>query len=137
VATRAARASFACHLIALFAVLAGCSDLGKPEQKPDPNAYPTNYKTDLSAYLRKNPDELVNVSTAYISTPALKQFKSESRYFVCLRLEGQDQHKEKIAIFFAGMINIFVDATSEQCGAAAYQPFPELLAGFLPASGSK
>ena len=136
-ATRRARGSLACQLAALLAALAGCSQFGKQEQKPDPNAYPTNYKTDLLAYLLKNPDELVNVSAAYISTPALKQFGSESRYFVCLRLDGQDRRKEKIAIFFSELVNQFVDATSEQCGTVAYQPFPELLAAFSLPSGKK
>jgi hypothetical protein len=34
--------------------------------------------------------------------------------------------KEKMVAFFSGQINQYVDATSQQCGAAAYQPFPEL-----------
>jgi hypothetical protein len=39
--------------------------------------------------------------------------------------------------FYAGLINQFVDATSEQCGTAAYQSFPEALAAFSPPSGKK
>jgi hypothetical protein len=96
-----------------------------------------NYKADLLAYLRKNPDDLVNASATYISTPALKQLGSESRYFVCMRIDGPNGRKEKFVVFFSGQINQFVDATSEQCGAAAYQPFPELLAAFSPPSGKK
>jgi hypothetical protein len=130
-ATRTARALLA----ALFGILAGCSQFGKPEEKPDPNIYPTNYKTDLLVYLRKNSDDLVNASAAYISTPA--RFGSESRYFVCLRIEGKNGRKEKFVVFYDGLINQFVDATSEQCGAAAYQSFPELLAAFSPPSGKK
>src|SRR5258707_14755114 len=34
----------------------------------------------------------------YISTPALKQFGSESRYFVCLRIDGQNVRKEKFVV---------------------------------------
>jgi hypothetical protein len=49
----------------------------------------------------------------YISTPALKEFGSESRYFVCLRIDGQNVRKEKFVIFYAGPINQFVDSTSE------------------------
>jgi hypothetical protein len=45
--------------------------------------------------------------------------------------------KEKFVVFYAGLINQFVDATSEQCGAAAYQSFPEALAAFSPPSGKK
>jgi hypothetical protein len=137
-ATRTARASFFCFFAAFFALLAaGCSQFTKPEQKLEPNIYPANYKTDLVAYFRKNSDDLVNATATYVSTPALKQFGSESRYFVCLRIEGQGWRREKIAIFFSEMINQFVDATSEQCGAAGYQPFPELLAAFGPRSEKK
>ena len=126
-AARTARALLACQA-AFFWALAGCSQFGKPEEKPEPNIYPANYKTDLLAYLREKPDVLVNASAAYISTPALKQFGSESRYFVCLQIDGQKGRKEKFVVFYAAVINQFVDATSEQCGAAAYQSFPEPLA---------
>jgi hypothetical protein len=124
-------------LAALFAALVGCSQFGKPEQKPDPNAYPANYKTDLLTYLRDHPDDLSNAQSTYISLPALKQFGAESRYFICLRADGQNWRKEKIVIFFSGMINQFVNATSEDCGTAAYQLFPELLAALSPPSGKK
>jgi len=111
-------------------VVTACSDfkLGQQEQKTDPNLFPANYKTDLVAYIRANQVDLLNARNFYVSSPALKQFDLSSRYFVCLRADGQDWRKEKFVVFFSGVINQFVDATSEQCGAAAYQPFPELLA---------
>jgi hypothetical protein len=111
-ATRTARTLLACHLAAFFLTFAGCSQFGKPEEKPEPNVYPANYKKNLLASLREKSDVLVNASATYISTPALKQFGSESRYFVCLRIDGQNVRKEKFVIFYAGLINQFVDATS-------------------------
>jgi hypothetical protein len=120
------RTLFGCR-IATFLILAGCSQFGKPEPEPEPNTFPANYKADLMAYVRRNPEFLVDVTAASISAPALTQFGSQSRYVVCLRLDGPNGRKEKIAIFFSAMINQFVDATAEQCRAAAYQPFPELL----------
>jgi hypothetical protein len=92
-ATRTARALLACHSAAFFLALAGCSQFGKPEEKPDPNVYPANYKKELLAYLREKSDVLVNASATYISAPALKQFGPESRYFVCLRIDGQNGRK--------------------------------------------
>jgi hypothetical protein len=118
--------------IATFLILAGCSEFGKPEPGPDPNIFPANYKADLTAYLRRNPDFLVGITAASISAPVLTQFGLQSRYVVCLRLDGPNGRKEKIAIFFAAMINQLVDATAEQCRAAAYQPFPELLTPVTP-----
>ena len=136
-ATRTARALLACHLAAFFLALSGCSQFGKPEEKPEPNIYPANYKKNLLVYLQEKSDVLVNASATYISTPALKQFGSESRYFVCLRIDGQNRRKGEFVVFYGELINQFVDATSEQCGAAAYQSFPEALAAVSPPSGKK
>jgi hypothetical protein len=129
----------ACHLAALVAALAGCSELGlgRKEPKPDPNAYPADYKTVLLAYVRSNTADMLNAHDAYVSTPALKQFGSESRYSVCLRADGQDWRKEKIVVFFSGQMTQFVDAIGEQCSAAAYQSFPELLPVLSQSAGKK
>jgi len=120
---------------ALVAALAGCSQFGKTEQ--DPNLYPANYKADLVAYIRTHQPEMLRARESYVSAPTLKQFDLQSRYFVCLRIDGPDGRKEKFAVFFAGAINQFVDAAGEQCGAAAYQPFPELLAVLGTPGGKK
>jgi hypothetical protein len=93
IATRTARALLAWHLAAFFLASTGCSQFGKPEEKPDPNVYPANYKKELLAYLREKSDVLVNASATYISAPAPKQFGPESRYFVCLRIDGQNGRK--------------------------------------------
>jgi hypothetical protein len=119
--------SLVCRLAALLVALAGCSAGGRPEV--DPNAYPTTYKEDVFVYLQNHASEMENVREAYLSTPALTQFGgSQSRYFVCLRTEGQGWRKEKMVVFFSGQINQYVDASSQQCGVAAYQPFPEVTA---------
>jgi hypothetical protein len=127
----ATSASSAWFLALLAVALAACSamDLGRREQKPvDPNVYPANYKTDLVTYVKSHPDEMLSSRDAYVSEPALTQFGSETRYFACLRVDGANWRKDKMVVFFSGTINQFVDATSEQCRAPAYQPFPELVA---------
>ena len=126
--SRTARVSFCC-LAPLLIALAACSEMGFGSREPktvDPNVYPEKYKTDLVAYVRSNPGDMLNVRDASLSAPALRQFGAESRYFVCLRTVGQDGRKDKLVVFFSGRINQFVDATAEQCDTAAYQPFPEL-----------
>jgi hypothetical protein len=62
---------------------------------------------------------------AAISPPALKPFGTENRYVVCVRLAGV-KPGEKMAIFFGGQLNQFVDAAPDVCKGAAYEPFPEL-----------
>ena len=119
-----------CLVLTLAAAVAGCSELGlgtKPEKAADPNKFPENYKKDLLTYVQAHPAEFRNAQEASISAPALTQFGVESRYFICLRATGPDLRKEKMVIFFAGRINQFVEADSEHCGAAQYQPFPELV----------
>ena len=42
------------------------------------------------------------------------------RYMVCVQFHGNGQVKNKVAIYFGGMISQFIDSTPEQCGAVAY-----------------
>src|SRR3974377_1651166 len=121
---------------AIVAALAGCSQFGKPEQQ-DPNLYPANYKADLVAYVRTNQPEMLKARESYVSAPTLKQFDLQSRYFVCLRIDGPDGRKEKFAVFFPGAINQLCDARGEQSPAAPSQPFPELLAVLGTPGGKK
>jgi hypothetical protein len=126
-----ARVLSVCSLAPLLVALAACSEMGFGSREPktvDPNVYPEKYKTDLVAYVRSNPGDMLNVRDASLSAPALRQFGQENRYFACLRASSPDWRKEKILIFFSGRINQFVDAESNQCNAVQYQPFPELLA---------
>ena len=102
IATKTARALLACHLAAFFVALAGCSQFGKPEEKPDPNAISANYKKDLLAYLRESSDVLVNASATYISTPALKQFGSEVGISFACDSTVRKGRKEKFVVFYAG-----------------------------------
>ena len=139
-ARETSRAVFACVSILLVAAAAGCSDFslwGKPDKPVDPNVYPENYKKDVLAYLKAHPAEMLNVREASISAPALRQFGSESRFFACLRVSGLDWRKDKTVIFYSGGINQFIDAEGDQCGAAPYQPFPELVAQITQMKGKK
>jgi hypothetical protein len=116
----------ACCLV-LASILAGCSDFGFFRPKLDPNAYPASYRTDLVAYVRIHPVDVLDARAAYVSAPAMKEFGSENRYFMCLQVEGADWRKEKFVVFYKGQVNQFIDATNEQCDPTAYEPFPELL----------
>ena len=138
-ARAASRAVFACASILLLAAVAGCSDFsmwGKSDKPVDANAYPENYKKDVLTYVKAHPAEMLNAREASISAPALTQFGNESRFFACLRVNGPDWRKDKMLIFYSGGINQFIDA-GDQCGAAAYQPFPELVAQITQMKGKK
>jgi hypothetical protein len=126
---------------AVAGALAGCSAFGLGQKteplRPDPNLFPDNYKALLLTRLQTNPYGLAGAREAFVSVPALKPFGTESRYFVCLRVVAPDTRKDKLVIFYAAEINQFVDATGDDCAAAAYQPFPEMTAALARFGGKK
>ena len=114
----------------LAAAVAGCG-FGGPKNgaaATDPNVYPTNYRTQITEFLRQSLSSRADFRGALISQPVLKSVGDSQRYIVCLQFNGNSQIKNKVAIYFAGMISQFIDSTAEQCGDAAYQPFKELAA---------
>jgi hypothetical protein len=134
---------FAVLLLAVAALaLAGCGgvqlsgwnvfDKSTDVWKVDPNKYPTEFKVDLLKFMRTELTDPTNIRGAYITDPTLKQFGNESRYAVCLRYNarGADGQyagsKDAIAIFYGAQINQLRAATSEECSAVVYRPFPEL-----------
>jgi hypothetical protein len=128
-------------LVAISGALAGCSALGLGQQaestRVDPNVFPDNYKALLLTRLQTNPYGLAGAREAFVSTPALKPFGAESRYFVCLRVVAPDTRKDKLVVFYAAEINQFIDAAGDDCAAAAFQPFPEMTAALGRFGGKK
>jgi|HubBroStandDraft_1064217.scaffolds.fasta_scaffold29180_4 hypothetical protein len=126
-----ARRAGARRLLALGAVLVGlvlahCSSFSTPPKYVDPNLFPANYKASLMTFLGTNPYGMVGAISADLSPPVLKPFGTESRFVACMRAAGPNWQKQKMAVFYGGEINQFVDATEEACKDAAYAPFPEL-----------
>jgi hypothetical protein len=121
----------------LFACLAiaACSGFGqkKPEPPPpEPNAFPSNYRSQIVGLLATSLTDRADFRGALIAPPVLKPVGENQHYVVCIQLNGHNQHKEKIVVFLGGVPNIFVDAKPDQCTGAAYEPFRELEAA-LPA----
>jgi hypothetical protein len=102
------------------------------EPKPvEPNVYPENYKSELLDLMRTFLNDPTNVRDAYVTEPVLKPFDNQDLYIVCVRYNPKVDGKyvgvtNKVAIYYGGRINQFVDANPDRCGNAAYQPFPEL-----------
>jgi len=106
------------------------SDKKQPEENP--NVFPADYKTEILTTMTTMLDNPTNVRNAYISDPILRAAGKEERYIVCVRSDSRNINgqyagsKDRIAIFYGGHLNQLIDATKEQCGNAAYKPFPEL-----------
>lgn len=115
---------------ALAMALAACST--KAPEVVDPNLFPTNYKNEILDTLTHSLDDPTNVHDAFISDPVLTPIGTNQRYTVCVRFNARDLSrqyvgsKDRVAYFYGGRINQLVEATPEQCGNAAYKPFPEL-----------
>jgi ABC-type Fe3+-hydroxamate transport system substrate-binding protein len=119
-------------LIAIVAgVLAGCAG-DKKADDVDPNIFPAQYKQEIIDTLTRTLTDPTNVRDAYVTEPSLVPVGKDSRYAVCVRSNSRDFNrnypgiKDRIAYFFGGHLNQLIDATKEQCGNAAYKPFPEL-----------
>ena len=119
-------------LLSLFAMaLAGCSSSGKTPEE-DPNIFPSSYKDEISLTLTNTLEDPTNVRGAFISDPVLRTIGKDQRYTVCVRFDSRDANKQymgskdRVAYFYGGHLNQLVEASKEQCGSAAYKPFPEL-----------
>jgi hypothetical protein len=117
---------------ALALALGACSAFGsKPEPPPEPNIFPSRYRTQVAETLRTNLSNPRGVRDAYISEPALRPSGTETRYMSCVRYNPRDTrsqyqgNQERIAIFWAGGVNQFLPAEGGICANAVYQRFPE------------
>jgi hypothetical protein len=112
--------------------LLACSSGSKKEPEENPNLFPSDYKNQILNTMTNSLDDPTNVRSAYISDPVLRPAGKEERYVVCVRSDSRDLSKrytgakDRIAIFYGGHLTQLIDATREQCGNAAYKPFPEL-----------
>ncbi len=127
----AIRTASLCLLLAFISGLAACSSSSK-EAEENPNVFPSKYKDEILNTLTTLLDDPTNVRDAYISDPVLRPVGKDERYIVCVRSNSRDAArqytggKDQIGYFYSGHLNQLIDATKEQCGNAAYKPFPEL-----------
>ena len=118
----------------LMAVVAGglaaCGS--SKEVAVDPNLFPTAFKQEILDTLSRTLADPTNIRNAFISDPVLTAVDKEQRYTSCVRYTARDSARQygpstdRIAYFYGGHLNQLVVATKEQCGNAAYKPFPEL-----------
>ena len=121
-----------CLMAVIAATFAACSS--SKEVPVDPNVFPAQYKQEIVDTLSRTLIDPTNVRDAYISDPALTAIGNDQRYTSCVRYSARDASRQytgstdRIAYFYGGHLNQLVEATKEQCGNAAYKPFPELQA---------
>lgn len=128
----------------LAALASGCAG-EMPAVVSEPNVLPTNYKSEILAYLRTYLNDPAGVREAYISEPELRAIAATTpfsaterpvpahqRYMVCLRFNAKDStgkyegSRDRLVAFLGGRLDTLVPARKEQCANANWQPFPEL-----------
>jgi hypothetical protein len=120
-----------CLLSVVALALCACSS-SKKEPEENPNLFPADYKSEILTTMIGALQDPTNVRDAYISDPVLRPAGKEERYVVCVRSDSRNANKnytgtkDRIAFFYGGHLNQLIEATKEQCGSAAYKPFPEL-----------
>lgn len=129
-------------LVAVLA-LAGCSSSSLPSlpglgsSKPaqptptvDMNVYPANYRRQIVVMLLTLLSNRADFLNATIAQPALKPVVDSANlhYVVCIQYNDRTEHRDKAVIYLGGEPQQYIDATPQQCGDAAYQPFTELAA---------
>jgi hypothetical protein len=115
------------------AALAGCSHKKEDPVAVDPNAFPANYRTQLTAFLRQSLTNRADFRGAMISEPAIRPIGDSQHYVVCVQFNPRSPLKTKAVVYLGGQMTQFIDATPEQCANAVYQPFKELDAA-IPAT---
>ncbi len=124
-AGRGVARAFAVTVLGVFCF--GCSNNpNKPNEVVDSDIVPTNYRDQIASFLSTLLTDNADFRNSLIAPPVLKPVGANQHYVACVQLNGHNQHKDKAIIYFSGNINQLVDATPEQCGGAAYGPFPEL-----------
>ena len=125
-------AANACLLSALVVSLIACSGSSSKQPEENPNIFPADYKNEILLTMTNTLEDPTNIRGAFISEPVLRSAGKDERYVVCVRSDSRNANKnytgskDRIGYFYAGHLNQLVDATKEQCGNAAYKPFPEL-----------
>jgi hypothetical protein len=121
-----------CLLSAIAMGLIGCSGSGSKQPEENPNVFPADYKNEILLTMTNTLEDPTNIRDAFISEPVLRQAGKEERYVICVRSDSRNANKhytgskDRIGYFYAGHLTQLVDASKEQCGNAAYKPFPEL-----------
>jgi hypothetical protein len=114
---------------------AGCSGSSKdqPTGTVELDTFPPNYRTQIVGFLRQSLTNRADFRGAMIAEPAIKPVGPSQHFVVCVQFTPRSGIKTKAAVYLAGQMTQFVDATPEQCANAVFTPFKELDAA-IPAA---
>ncbi|MEH2512997.1 hypothetical protein V1291_004351 [Nitrobacteraceae bacterium AZCC 1564] len=126
-------------LLLLAAALAGCAWAGgndglsyTADRGIENQPYPTNYRSELLAFLRTYINDPRGVRDAGVAEPVQRKVGGRLRYVTCLRYSTRKTDgaytppKERAVLFIDGRLDRMIEEVDDICTGATYAAFPEM-----------
>jgi|SRR5665213_1443147 len=94
--------------------------------------YPTNYRTELLAFLKTYINNPAGVRDAVMADPVQRTVGGRQRYVVCVKYSARDfdgnyrDPRDHALVYVDGRLDHIVDKPGDVCAGVAYAAFPEL-----------
>ena len=94
--------------------------------------YPTNYRSELLAFMRTYLNDPVGVHDAAMAEPVQRTVGGRLRFVSCLRFVPREsdgsyhEPRERAILYVDGRLDRMIENASDSCAGAVYAPFPEL-----------
>jgi hypothetical protein len=126
-------------ILALPIMLMACagSDEGRSfslfgDSKDTPQSFPSNYRSELLAFMKTYLNNPVGVHDAAMAEPVMRDVNGKMRYVSCLRYSPREsdgsyrEPRERAVLFVNGRLDRMIEKPGELCAGAAPAPFPEM-----------
>jgi hypothetical protein len=94
--------------------------------------FPSNYRTELVAFMRTYLNNPVGVHEAAVAEPVQKTIGGRVRFVSCVRFAERQsdgsyrESRERAVVFVGGRLDRIAQNAGEVCAGATYAAFPEL-----------
>jgi hypothetical protein len=93
--------------------------------------YPTNYRSEILAFMKTYLNNPVGVRDAVMAEPVQRTVGGRLRYVSCLRYTARDsgggfRESRSAVLYVDGRLDRVIENASEPCAGTVYAPFPEL-----------
>jgi hypothetical protein len=94
--------------------------------------FPTNYKSEVVAFMRTYLNNPVGVRGAMMAEPVQRVIGGRLRYVSCLRFSARDsdgnyrEPRDRAILYVDGRLDRIIENASDPCAGAVYAPYPDL-----------
>jgi hypothetical protein len=94
--------------------------------------FPSNYRSELLAFMRTYLNNPVGVHDAAMAEPVQRDVNGKTRFVSCLRFAPREsdgsyrEAQERAILYVNGRLDRMIEKAAEICAGAVYGPFPEL-----------